>query len=726
MPFDSSSFGIIALAAYKPDWDLFRAQLLSIQAQTHANFECLISADGGHAEVQEFVSRETNGDQRFKVLGFPDRLGFYGNFERVLEHVPGNAEWVALSDQDDSWYPSKIETLLPHLNDVSLVAGQARVVRRPGNHIVADSTYRKDVSLGSLIAQNQVTGSLCLFRRDLLDLALPFPRFAAITQVHDHWLAVCAKATGGALVVDDILQDYVQHAANVLGEAEARKSLFKSFEHLIALSRKYQGSASPLAVLKTANGMSFGWRRVMADSLRQRVKVTSPEFEAGISPFQSSHGWVQASKALILGLRRGDIAFSCFLEFLAGFPMELVRCGRSPWPSTWKSESTLLNKFRLKFSGKTVSNDRKQGLSVDTSSKAPAGGSITIVLPGFSKYPIGGYKVVYTYANHLAERGYQVTLIHALLLWGAKRRDVDVRRPIASLVSSFRPRQKPNWFQLDGRISVYTLPYLMPMMLPKTDFLVATEVQTAHVVNSAARRRKIPASYFIQHYEDWSAAPEFIDKTWKLPLRKVVIAPWLQEHMHSLGEECDLVPNGIDPEEFPAGPPLSERRFDICAMISDVPWKRADLVVEVINSFVERDSRVRAITFGTGTRPSGLHPDVVFIKNPSKEDIRYAYQSSKLYLCASDGEGWHLPPAEAMSSGCAVVSTDIGGVRAYAENGALFSAVGDAEGLRNNVDRLLNDLHFAQTLASRGLADMRENSPSKAAQKFEAVITNVR
>ncbi|WP_285242355.1 glycosyltransferase [Pseudarthrobacter sp. fls2-241-R2A-127] len=327
MPFDSRSFGIIALAAYKPDWDLFRAQLLSIQAQTHTNFECLISADGGHAEVQEFVARELNGDQRFKVLGFPDRLGFYGNFERVLQHVPDNAEWVALSDQDDSWYPAKIETLLPHLDDVSLVAGQARVVRRPGNEIVAESTYRKDVSLGSLIAQNQVTGSLCLFRRDLLDLALPFPRFAAITQVHDHWLAVCAKATGGALIVDDIVQDYVQHAANVLGEVEVRRSLAKSLENVSAMSRKYRGGSGPLDLLRTANDLSFGWRRTMADELVRRVGPAGVGVGGELAPFESGHSWASTMRTLLSGLRRGEIARPCFLEFVAGSPVELFRAG---------------------------------------------------------------------------------------------------------------------------------------------------------------------------------------------------------------------------------------------------------------------------------------------------------------------------------------------------------------------------------------------------------------
>lgn len=347
---------------------------------------------------------------------------------------------------------------------------------------------------------------------------------------------------------------------------------------------------------------------------------------------------------------------------------------------------------------------------------------ITIVLPGFSKYPIGGYKVVYSYANFLAGQGHDVVLLHALLLKGARHKVTDFRRPIASILSGLRPHKKPDWFALDERIQCLTLPFLTPSLVRPTDYIVATEVQTATLVASVVEKTKIPGSYFIQHYEDWSATSDFIDATWKLPLKKIVIAPWLEKHMHQLGEDCELIPNGIDPVEFPSGPKTSVRINDVCAMVSDVPWKRADLIVKVLNALGEKYPNFRAVTFGTCDRPDSLGTHVKHVKNPSKSEIRDAYQSSKIYLCASDAEGWHLPPAEAMSSGCAVVSTDIGGVRAYADGTALFSAVGDAVALQLNVERLMEDADLCDSLATRGMAAMRENTPAKAASRFEAAV----
>ncbi len=328
MSLDSSTFGVVALAAYKPDWDLFLAQLRSIQNQTHSRFLCLISADGGFADVRDFVARKFGDDDRFRVIGFPDRLGFFGNFERVLQHVPAEAKWVALSDQDDHWYPDKLEMLIPYLNDVSMVAAQARVVRRPGNDIVAESTQRRNVPLGSLMAQNQVTGCLSVFRTEVLDLALPFPRLDTIAQVHDHWLAVCAMTADGVLVVSDVVQDYVQHGGNVLGEVGSRKGIAGSLGHVAAISRKFHGSASPLAMLRTANDLSFGWRRAMADALRIRAAGGAQGLDGGVAAFESGHGWGSTYRVLADGFRRGDIAAPCLLEFVAGVPVELFSRGK--------------------------------------------------------------------------------------------------------------------------------------------------------------------------------------------------------------------------------------------------------------------------------------------------------------------------------------------------------------------------------------------------------------
>ena len=37
---------------------------------------------------------------------------------------------------------------------------------------------------------------------------------------------------------------------------------------------------------------------------------------------------------------------------------------------------------------------------------------ISFVLPCSGRYPIGGFRIVYEYANRLADRGHQVSIVH--------------------------------------------------------------------------------------------------------------------------------------------------------------------------------------------------------------------------------------------------------------------------------------------------------------------------
>ncbi|MER2135051.1 MAG: glycosyltransferase [Arthrobacter sp.] len=318
-------YGVIAMAAYQPDPGLFRVQLESIQKQSHKDFLCLISVDGDPDPVHDLVASATGRDPRFVVLGYGNRLGFYGNFERVLSNVPPDAQWVALSDQDDYWYPEKLSVLLPHLEAHQLVSGQARVVEAGTGRVITANTARRNVPYAHLIAQNQITGGQTVFRRSLLDLALPFPRLNTVTEVHDHWLAACAGAVDSVLVVDEIVQDYVQHGANVLGEAAGGFDPLRSVRQAASLADRFEGGHSPAQVAAACRKLSFGWRQVMMDTLSERLDRPGPEFARAYDAFSSGHRWPPALSVLASGLRSGNIAPACAAEFIAGVPGELRR-----------------------------------------------------------------------------------------------------------------------------------------------------------------------------------------------------------------------------------------------------------------------------------------------------------------------------------------------------------------------------------------------------------------
>ncbi|HKH64260.1 MAG TPA: glycosyltransferase [Solirubrobacterales bacterium] len=215
----------IAMATFDPDPLLLERQIASIREQTHERWVCLVSDDGSGPERLAHLRSLTEGDERFTLSVGGERLGFYANFERALRMVPPEADLVALADQDDRWYPEKLSALLGALGDAKLVYSDMRIVDEQGR-VVSDTFWQgrrnNYTDLSSMLLANTVTGAASLFRRELLDLVLPFPEPVG-DPFHDQWIASMALATGRIAYVDRPLYDYVQHGGAARGHAAAMR-----------------------------------------------------------------------------------------------------------------------------------------------------------------------------------------------------------------------------------------------------------------------------------------------------------------------------------------------------------------------------------------------------------------------------------------------------------------------------------------------------------------------
>jgi glycosyltransferase involved in cell wall biosynthesis len=215
----------ICMATHEPPADLFRRQVASIRGQTHRNWICVVSDDCSSPEAVAAMEAELADDPRFVLSRSPRRLGFYHNFERALALAPPEARFVALADQDDEWHGGKLETLLGALGGARLAYSDARIVTEDGE-VVAETYWSRrrnnHEDLLSLLVANAVTGAASLLRREVLELALPFPP-AQFAHFHDHWIALCALALGDIRFVDRPLYDYVQHGGATLGHEAANR-----------------------------------------------------------------------------------------------------------------------------------------------------------------------------------------------------------------------------------------------------------------------------------------------------------------------------------------------------------------------------------------------------------------------------------------------------------------------------------------------------------------------
>jgi glycosyltransferase involved in cell wall biosynthesis len=201
------------------------AQLQSIARQSRVPDELVIcddgSTDGTDKIVKEF-SRSVAFPVRFEVN--EQNLGTTKNFERVIPRCQG--EIVALADQDDIWYPHKLEraeevfrhsaATVGFFSDADLIDGESRPL-----HVRLWDSFQFTAQEQSLFANNRglvilirhqvVTGATLVFRKKVADILIPFE------DIHDKWMGFLLAASGPFQAIAEPLMQYRRHTAQQIG-----------------------------------------------------------------------------------------------------------------------------------------------------------------------------------------------------------------------------------------------------------------------------------------------------------------------------------------------------------------------------------------------------------------------------------------------------------------------------------------------------------------------------
>ncbi len=302
-------------------------------------------------------------------------------------------------------------------------------------------------------------------------------------------------------------------------------------------------------------------------------------------------------------------------------------------------------------------------------------------------------RAILTYADRLAARGHAVTLrVPAKRAWRAAWRNAR--------------RRGPEWF--DGfRPRVAWVPRWDAAALPDADVLVATAWESAPVA-AAAPARCGAKFYLVQHYESlYHGAPEVVDATYRLPLRKVVISSWLADVMfEKFGAACDVLVTPVDRALFhrvDVRPASSRPR--VLMLHHEYAWKGVADGIEAVARVRSRVPGLHLVGFGVKP-PRGPVPYDEFHANPPQDRLAALYSGCDIYLCPSWDEGLGMPPMEAMACGAALVTYDNGGCRDYARDGetALVARRRDVADLAARLERAATDAPLRARLAAAGAA----------------------
>ncbi|MDE3178648.1 MAG: glycosyltransferase family 4 protein [Acidobacteriota bacterium] len=354
---------------------------------------------------------------------------------------------------------------------------------------------------------------------------------------------------------------------------------------------------------------------------------------------------------------------------------------------------------------------------------------ITFLMPCYMWVPSGGFRIVYEYANRLTTRGHEVTVVHPRWL----RKCYFEHRTLRGWAGTFRRFGRElfwtpsiDWQHVDERVQLLFVPSSDPRYIPDGEVLFATAWHTVHSVLecSPSKGRKF---YLIQGYETFLGPKELVDATWRAPLHKVVIAKWLLEVGKVLGaQDMAHISNAIDHERFRLIRPIAGRPRQVSMMFSTTPLKGSADGIEAVRIARNRFPDLRVVFFGTSQRPAWIPEWVDYHRNPAQDFlVSEIYNRSSIFLSPSWTEGFGLTPAEAAACGCAIVTTDSGGVRDFISHGVtgLLSPARDPRSLAENLCNLLEDETSRVRLAEAGNVFIRQFTWERNTTLLENVIS---
>lgn len=202
-------------------------QLNSIARQTRVPDELVIcddrSTDDSAQMITEFA-RQVQFPVRFEVND--QTLGSTKNFERAISISQG--EIIVLADQDDVWYPNKLEQLekafldsdnaFAAFSDADVIDDDSRPMGfrlwesfsfPPGEQ----KRFAAGQALSVLIKHPVVTGAAMAFRREYFPFLAPIPA----NDIHDRWMSFLLAACGPYQLMHEPLMQYRRHNSQQVG-----------------------------------------------------------------------------------------------------------------------------------------------------------------------------------------------------------------------------------------------------------------------------------------------------------------------------------------------------------------------------------------------------------------------------------------------------------------------------------------------------------------------------
>ena len=266
--------------------------------------------------------------------------------------------------------------------------------------------------------------------------------------------------------------------------------------------------------------------------------------------------------------------------------------------------------------------------------------------------------------------------------------------------------------------------------VPDADVVIATGYGTVRSTVRLPKRCGIKV-HWIRGWETWNKSEkQIVNSILGAPTIKIVNSKCLKLKLESLGYNSEIIRPGYDLGDF--------TQLKIRNKTNDVVFlggqynegskrksKRVNWIIDAVK-ILRRKYRIQLWMMGTERKPN---IDVIdkYFQKPDKVTKNTFYNHVNIWLAPTELEGLHMPPAEAMLTGCPVVCTNapMSGMQDYVvggENGLIAendfnSFVETIEKFLKNKDMMFNYGSVARERVFK--LGNRENNMKKMVEYFE-------
>ena len=199
-------------------------QLESIFAQSHQAMHVFVSDD---KSPSPFNADGLNlGPEKLAKLSIgtqTENVGFTNNFLGALACIDDSFEYFAFSDQDDLWYPNKLEKAIKELSKVptnlpALYCARTEIADAACKQTLGYSPiFNKIPSFANSLVQNIGGGNTMVFNKAARNLIVTSSQHSTVVS-HDWWCYQIITGAGGYVVYDqEPCLKYRQHKKNLVG-----------------------------------------------------------------------------------------------------------------------------------------------------------------------------------------------------------------------------------------------------------------------------------------------------------------------------------------------------------------------------------------------------------------------------------------------------------------------------------------------------------------------------